>query len=200
MVPKGLNNMRKNTRLRGKNLIKKSNLIIGCIIFAIFAIGSTRPTNKIKNKTIKIGETIKTSKAEITIKKIKFSYDVLPVDDGEVYILIDTDVKNTQKQQIVPEKLMTVTADFYDDYIYSSIDSAEKISIDPLKTIDVRYLIPIPSDIEKYDCPLIVTFNIDGEIYEYNGTILNEKTTNIGFLGKMIFEPDMTSKCKDLYL
>ncbi|ACZ09687.1 Uncharacterised protein [Sebaldella termitidis] len=139
-------------------------------------------------KTLKIGDTIKNSKAEITIKKIEFSYDVLPDDtsgfythypaeSGNVYIHVDTDVKNIQKQQLGADEIMTVTADYNGGYTYSAepipedsqtgFTYANITAIDPLKTLGVRYLLSVPQEVEETQNPLKLIFEIEGEKYEY---------------------------------
>ncbi len=143
---------------------------------------------KKETRQLKVGDTIKTSKSEITIKKIEFSYNVLPDDtsnaythypaeSGKVYIHIDTDVKNIQKQQLKCEEIMTVIADYNNGYEYKANVVPEDASlgftyanittIDPLVTLGVRFLIDAPQEVEESKNPLKLVFDIDGEKYEY---------------------------------
>ena len=182
--------------------MKKVTLIIGLLAFIVLAVGSvdsdttskssstntTTETPKKEIKPVKIGDTIKSSKAEITIKKIEFSYNILPddtsgfythypADSGNVYIHIDTDVKNIQKQQLGADEVMTVIADYNGGYTYTSQAVPEDSStgftyanitaIDPLKTLGIRYLISAPQEVEESENPLKLIFNIDGEKYGY---------------------------------
>ena len=94
-----------------------------------------------------------------------------------VYIHIDTDVKNIQKQQLGADEVMTVIADYNGGYTYTSQAVPEDSStgftyanitaIDPLKTLGIRYLISAPQEVEESENPLKLIFNIDGEKYEY---------------------------------
>ena len=182
--------------------MKKVTLIIGCLTAVILAVGSVdsnttskgnaantiTQTSKEEIKPIKIGDTIKSAKAEITIKKIEFSYNILPddtsgfythypADSGNVYIHIDTDVKNIQKQQLGADEIMTIIADYNEEYTYTSQAVPEDSStgftyanitaIDPLKTLGIRYLISAPQEVEESENSLKLIFNIDGEKYEY---------------------------------
>lgn len=139
-------------------------------------------------KTISIGDIITTDKFEVTINNIEFSYDVLPndtsafymhypADSGKVYIHIDTDVKNLQKQNIVCDSIMNVTADYDNGYTYTSqaipedaslgFNYANITSIDPLETLGVRYLIDAPQEVDESDKPLFLIFDVDGNKYQY---------------------------------
>lgn len=138
--------------------------------------------------TIQIGDTIKTDTVEITINNIEFSYDVLPddtssfythypADSGNVYIHIDTDVKNLQKQNLGVEEIMMVVADYNDGYTYISNtipeDSATGFtyanitSIKPLESLGVRFLIDCPQEVEETENSLNLTFMVDNKEYSY---------------------------------
>lgn len=137
---------------------------------------------------IKIGDTIKTDRLEITIKKIELTYDVLPdvtdgfythypADSGHVYIHIDTDVKNIQKQKLNCDDIMLVEADYNNGFTYHSSAVPESTStgftyasitsIDPLQTLGVRFLINCPQEVEETNNPLFLIFTVDKEKYKY---------------------------------
>jgi len=137
---------------------------------------------------IKEGDTIKTDRMEIKIKKIEFSYNVLPdntdgfythypAETGHVYIHIDTDVKNIQKQILNCDGIMVVEANYNDGFTYSSFAVPEDAStgftyanitsIDPLQTLGVRFLIDCPQEVEETDNPLFLIFNVDKQKYKY---------------------------------
>lgn len=139
-------------------------------------------------KTIAPGEVITTDKAEITINKIEFSYDVLPDDtssfythyaaeSGKVYIHIDASVKNLQKQDLSCTDIMSVTANYNQGYTYKSYPIPEDsttgftyaniTSIKPLEKRGVRFLINCPQEVEQSSNSLILTFNVGTEKYEY---------------------------------
>lgn len=139
-------------------------------------------------KELKIGEVISTNEIQLTVKKIEFSYDVLPDDisgfythyaaeSGSVYIHIDADVKNIQKQNLDCDSIMEVKADYNNGYTYTGFaipeDSqtgftyANITSIDPLQTLGVRFLIKCPQEVEETNNPLILKFEINGQKYEY---------------------------------
>lgn len=137
---------------------------------------------------IKEGDTIKTDRMEIKIKKIEFSYNVLPdntdgfythhpAETGHVYIHIDTDIKNIQKQILNCDDIMVVEANYNDEFTYSSFAVPEDAStgftyanitsIDPLQTLGVRFLIDCPQEVEETDNPLFLIFNVDKQKYKY---------------------------------
>lgn len=139
-------------------------------------------------ETVSIGSVITTDNYEIAIKNIEFSYDVLPddisgyythypADSGKVYIHIDTDIKNLQKQNIACDSIMTVTADYDNGYTYTSqavpedatlgFNYANITTIDPLETLGVRYLIDAPQEVDETDKPLFLIFNVDGNKFQY---------------------------------
>ncbi len=140
--------------------------------------------------TISIGDIIKTNDIEVEIKKIEFSYDILPddtsgfythypADKGNVYIHIDTDVKNLAKQNLNCDEILSVKADYNNGYTYKSqaipedsttgFSYANIVSIAPLKTLGVRFIISCPQEVEGSDNPLSLAFQIDGDkdIYKY---------------------------------
>lgn len=137
---------------------------------------------------IQIGDVITTDTAEITIKNIEFSYDVLPDDTsnfythypantGNVYIHIDTDVKNIQKQNLGVEEIMDVVADYNDGYTYNGSPIPEDsttgftyaniTSIKPLESLGVRFLIECPQEVEESDNSLNLTFQVNDKEYSY---------------------------------
>lgn len=138
--------------------------------------------------TIQIGDVITTDRVEITIKNIEFSYDVLPDDtssmythypanQGQVYIHIDTDVKNLQKQNLNADDIMTVEADYNNGYNYSAFPIPEDpttgftyaniVVINPLETRGVRFLIDCPQEVEESENPLSLIFAVDKEQFKY---------------------------------
>lgn len=140
-------------------------------------------------QTFNIGDTLTTDECEITIKNIEFSYDILPddtsgfythyaADSGKVYIHIDTDVKNLQKQQMRCDQIMEVSCDYNDGYMYSGqavpedsasggFSYANIVSIDPLETLGVRFLIDCPDEVATSENSVILNFKINGQAFEY---------------------------------
>lgn len=137
---------------------------------------------------ISIGDAIKTDDFKIKIKNIEFSHDVLPDDtssfythypaeDGKVYIHIDTNIKNKQKQDAMCDSIMTVTADYNDGYTYKSQPIPEDSgtgftyanikAINPLETLGVRYLIDVPEEVETSDKPLFLIFKTGNKEFKY---------------------------------
>lgn len=149
---------------------------------------ATSAKNENKVTKIEIGDTIKNDKVEINIKNIELSYDVLPddtsgfythyqSDTGNVYIHIDTDVKNLQKQNLECDKILTVAADYNDGFTYTGFAVPEDTStgftyanittIKPLETLGVRFLIDCPQEVEESDNSLYLTFKVDKNNYIY---------------------------------
>jgi len=141
-----------------------------------------------KDTLVSIGETISTNSFEITIKSIELSYDVLPTtkntfythyaaDSGKVYIDISFDVKNIQKQNISCDNVISVKAEYDNEYTYSGFIVVEDdnlgftysmiSSIDPLETKSMRYLIDCPQEVEETNNPLILIFTIGNKTYKY---------------------------------
>jgi len=137
---------------------------------------------------LKIGDTISTENKEITINNIEFSYDVLPdkldmiyshyqADSGHVYIHIDVDVKNLQKQNLPCEEIMDIIADYNNGFTYNAFPVPEDsmtgftyaniVDIKPLETISVRFLIDCPQEVGESSNPIFLTFKVDGENYKY---------------------------------
>lgn len=138
----------------------------------------------------KPGDVISSDKMEVTINRVDFSYDVLPDDissfythyeaeDGEVYIHIDTDVKNLSKKDMNCDEILTVKADYNDGFVYKGFAIVEDTmtgftyanitSIAPLKTQGVHFLISCPEEVAESDKPLFIELKLNGtnEIYKY---------------------------------
>ncbi|WP_252238259.1 hypothetical protein [Clostridium sp. VAP51] len=139
-------------------------------------------------KTVEIGNTISSESAEIIVNKAEFSYDVLPDDtssfythyaaeSGKVYINIDVDVKNIQKQDLPCDKIINVEANYNDGYEYkgqpivedasTGFTYANITSITPLETKGMRYIINCPQEVAESQNPLVITFNLNKEKYNY---------------------------------
>lgn len=142
-----------------------------------------------KGTPIAIGDVITTDSAEITIKNIEFSYDVLPDDtssyythyaaeSGKVYVHVDTDIKNIQKQNLSVDDIANVTVDYDDGYEYNAYATPEDsslgftyaniTSIKPLDSLGVRYLANCPEEVATSGKPVKVYFDINGDTYVYN--------------------------------
>jgi hypothetical protein len=148
---------------------------------------TTETLDEIKN--ISLGEKVITPSYEFTLNKVDLSYDVKPdnppsyyshyaADSGEVYIHIDADVKNTQKQNIDCDEIYSVTADYDGGYTYNGFAVAEDTDGDftyanitalkPLQTLGIHNLIDCPEEVESSGKPLfiIITLNDDTK-YKY---------------------------------
>lgn len=142
---------------------------------------------KEEEKIIKKGDVIKTSSLEAKIKKIEFSYEVnpddtsgfytnYPADKGKVYVHVDMDIKNLQKQQLPCDKIMEVTVDYNGGYNYSGFAVVEDsstgftyaniTSIDPLETKGIRFLVECPQEVAETKNPVSITFDVDGVKYK----------------------------------
>ena len=139
-------------------------------------------------KNIAVGQTINTDNFDLTLNKAELTYDVLPddtsgfythypADSGKVYINVDVDVKNNQKQDLPCDEILTVVADYNNGYTYNANPIVEDpqtgftyaniTSITPLETKGMRYLINCPQEVEQSQNPLFLTFNINGENYKF---------------------------------
>lgn len=141
-----------------------------------------------KNTPIILNETIVTDRFEVTIKKIEFSYDVLPddtsgyynhypADSGYVYVHIDTDIKNIQKQALPCDEIGSALVDYNDGFKYTAQIVPEDSSlgftyailtdIAPLETLGVRFLVNCPEEVETSENPVTVFMTLGNETYEY---------------------------------
>ncbi|GAA0078419.1 lipoprotein [Clostridium sp. CTA-5] len=139
-------------------------------------------------KTISDGQTINNESFDLTLNKVELTYDVLPddtgnfythypADQGKVYINIDVDIKNNQKQDLRCDKILTVEANYNNGYTYNANSIVEDsktgftysniTSITSLETKGMRYLINCPEEVEQSQNPLFLTFNLNGEKYKY---------------------------------
>lgn len=137
---------------------------------------------------INIGDIISTENKEITINNVEFSYDVIPdktdtiyshyqADSGHVYIHIDTDIKNLQKQNLPCDEIMDVVADYNNGFTYNAFPVVEDSTtgftyanieaIKPLETLGMRFLIDCPQEVEESSNPIFLTFKVDGKNYKY---------------------------------
>lgn len=137
---------------------------------------------------IVLGEMLVAKSYEMTFNTIEFSYKVLPDDtsglyttysaeSGKVYVHLDVDVKNTQKQQLRCDKIATVSVDYDNGYTYTGFATVEDrmtgftyaniSSIDPLETKGMRYLISCPEEVETSVNPVRVIVTIDDHDYSF---------------------------------
>lgn len=150
--------------------------------------GVVEDVKKDEIKDIKLGESIDTDSFTLILNKVELTYDVLPddtsgfythypADSGKVYISIDVDVKNTQKQNLNCDEIIEVYADYNDGYIYNASPIVKDSStgftyanisrIDPLETKGMKYLIDCPEEIETSQNPLFLIFKIGNGEYKY---------------------------------
>ena len=138
----------------------------------------------------KPGNVITSDNMEVKINSVEFSYDVVPdntdffyihheADDGEVYIHIDTDVKNLSKMDLDCNEILAIKADYDNGFVYRGFTTVEDsstgftyaniTSIDPLKTAGVHFLISCPEEVVDSGKPLYVEMKLDGtsEVYKY---------------------------------
>ena len=142
-------------------------------------------------KNISVGQTVTTKNFEFTLRKVELSYDVnpdnpatfymhYPAPSGKVYIHIDADIKNLQKQDLEADEVYNVEADYNDGYKYngslivgkdnrSSFTYANITSIAPLETLDVHSLVECPEVVETDTTSklYIIIKMADGSRYKY---------------------------------
>lgn len=142
-------------------------------------------------KNISVGQTVTTKNFEFTLRKVELSYDVnpdnpaafymhYPAPSGKVYIHVDADIKNLQKQDLEADEVYNVEADYNDGYKYngslivgkenrSSFTYANITSIAPLETLDVHSLVECPEVVETDTTSklFIIIKMADGSSYKY---------------------------------
>jgi PBP1b-binding outer membrane lipoprotein LpoB len=149
-------------------------------------------TSESEIRTINVGDTIITEKKEITIKYVELAYEVEPhnstnmfaaglaAKEGKIFIDLCVDVKNLQKQALNSGNVMDVTANYNDGFTYKATDMVEDstlgltslanltgVSIDPLETREMRYLMDCPQEVdENTDSPLFLLLAVEGTEYQ----------------------------------
>lgn len=140
-------------------------------------------------QSFKKGSKITTDESEIKIKNIEFTTDVLPdkvegfynhyqADEDKVFLEIDTDVKNTQKQSELVKDLGSISLDYNNGYTYNGFLAPEDSQIgfsyanikyiDPLETLGVRWIVGLPREVMKNKNPIKITLTTDGQEYVCN--------------------------------
>ena len=181
---------------------KAFSLIVAVIILttSLIGCGTDKAKDKTGNsqnvstkedniKTFQKGSELKLDDLDIKIKNIKFTEDVLPdntkgfythypADKGKVFLEIDTDVKNNNKQKILVEKIGGINVDYDNGYKYdgwlipedsqTGFSYANIKSIDPLEKLGVRWVVNLPEEVEKSNKPLKITLTIGNEQYICN--------------------------------
>lgn len=163
--------------------LKKENKDLKAQLEAIpeTTAAETQPIQK--GTPINVGETITTDSIEITINKVELTYDVLPddtssvythyeADAGNVYLHLDTNVKNLGKQNLPCDNIMKATADYNGGYTYSGqavpedssfgFTYANITSIHPLETLGVHFIFKCPQEVEETTNPLFITLEPSG--------------------------------------
>lgn len=143
-----------------------------------------------KENIIKVGDVVKIEdKFEINLKSIKFSEKVLPDDtsgfytyfeaeEGQIYIEIDTDIKNLQKTDVMVDEIGSLEVDYNNGYKYNAFLKPESsktgfsyaniTAISPLKTLGVRWLVDVPLEVKDSKEPIVLTFTIGDETFKLN--------------------------------
>lgn len=139
-------------------------------------------------KQIKIGDKIVFDNIEICINDIEIEHKVVPdntngaysyykADKGNVYIVVDADVKNNSKESLYCEDIGKVQAVYDDSYIFDSTfvvveDDVNpffyKSEIDMFETKCVKWLITCTEEIEKTDSELFVELFLNGKKFRIN--------------------------------
>lgn len=139
-------------------------------------------------KQIKIGDKIVFDNIEICINDIEIEHKVVPdntngaysyykADKGNVYIVVDADVKNNSKESLYCEDIGKVQAVYDDSYIFDSAfvvveDDVNpffyKSEIDMFETKCVKWLITCTEEIEKTDSELFVELFLNGKKFRIN--------------------------------
>lgn len=139
-------------------------------------------------KQIKIGDKITFDNMEICINSVDIKHKVVPdntngvysyyeADKGNVYIVVDADVKNNAKESLDCEDIGKVQAVYDDSYIFDSAfvvveDDVNpffyKSEIDMFETKCVKWLITCTEEIEKTDSELFVELFLNGKKFRIN--------------------------------
>lgn len=146
---------------------------------------------------VAIGDTIITGNFEITLNYAMFankvdardagsfiSYVWQSADEGKILLDVSVHIKNLQQTTFTGTDVLAVTADYNNGYIYNhTIEAIEQagmlestssflgtlVTIDPLETIEVRYVLDFPEEVaENADAPLFLTIVIEGVKYRLN--------------------------------
>ncbi|MGL5479484.1 MAG: hypothetical protein ACRDCB_10640 [Clostridium sp.] len=142
-----------------------------------------------KELTFEKGSTIKAKDYEVKIKNIKITkkiepdkkegfYNYYTADKGNVYVEVDTDVKNLKKEDVTVADIGSIEVDYDNGYTYNGnlIPEDETLgfnypnitSIAPLSSKGVRWAVQIPEEASKSDKSLKIKIKIGGEEYICN--------------------------------
>ena len=152
----------------------------------------TQPTTETPIDTTSVlssGQKIVTDKYEFTLNKVELAYEVrpdnppslyqyYPAESGKVYIHVDMDIKNLQKQNMYCDEIFTVTADYNNGYTYKGFETVEDDDgdftyanityITPLETKGVHGLVKCPEEVASSINSLFVIISFtDGREYKY---------------------------------
>ena len=156
---------------------------------------------------IKVGDTIEAEEiCEFTVNHVTFTYDVLPdhmdviynhyeAEKGKIYLDIDVSIKNLSKNNLPCDEVAEITLDYNDGYTYQAFPVVEDSqtgftyanisSIDPLETVEMRYLVDCPIEVyvNENSADIFMTIAVGGEeriltVYK-DGKITEKSMLNI---------------------
>lgn len=147
------------------------------------------PEPTVKPVIMEKGDKIKSDMAEMKLKKVSFTNDIVPeykfgtyahypAGDGRIYLEVKTKMKNLLEKDLACEDIATVTVRTETGESYMAFvvpeTAARGLSDDPSypiqsgKTSGVRYVIDCPSELEKSNEGMKLYFEFsEEEVYEY---------------------------------
>lgn len=134
-----------------------------------------------------LGEKIITENSEFTIEYVDITKDVIPPQDGDVYIHYEADdgkvyvdicfaYKNTGAEKIYLDDVISANMKYAGKYTYTGFvcceednrsDFSSYVHISPLATEYVHYLFEVPEEVKTSGKSVEITFTIDGNNYSY---------------------------------
>lgn len=146
-------------------------------------------------REVAVGDTITTANLEVTIGYAMFvnkveahqgsnilNYVWQTADEGKILLDVSVYIKNLQQRAFTGTDVLKVTADYNSGYIYdntreaiewgSGLESTSSfmgmsVEIDPLDTVEVRYVIDCPAEVaENTNAPLFLDITLEGVKYQ----------------------------------
>ena len=139
--------------------------------------------------SIAIGQTVVCDDYEFTLKKVEFSYEVLPQDtsgsyfsypaeSGKVYVHVVADVKNTMQRDIRVGELFETFVLYDGKYNYEGFTIVDDgasfnwgssyVAAIPLETCRAHGLVECPAEVDNSGKPISVRIQIGDTTYEFN--------------------------------
>lgn len=161
---------------------------------SVVSASSVSRTPAAEIREVAVGDTITTANLEVTLGYAMFtnrvdsregrdiiSYVWQSADEGKILLDVSVHIKNLQQTTFTGTDVLTITADYDNGYLYDNVVEAvdragsleptssfmgTSVKIDPLETVEVRYVIDCPQEVaENTEAPLFLNITVEGVKY-----------------------------------